>query len=124
MTRLRVSHAIRIGVALAAMTAARLVAVTWQDGSGMLNLVVVVGGPLSLPWLALWGLERAPRDRALGVGEGTFYGLLAVCEVGLFFYLPGALVRSEGFMLFPVWGGSVLAAILLVLVNEFSKPPP
>jgi hypothetical protein len=118
MTRPRAYHAIWIGVGLTIATVARTAAVM-----GLGFSVGAVGVPLGLPWLHLWWLERPPRDRAVDVFEGTVYGLVALCELWLFFYLPSALGSSEGFILVPVWGGSSLATIALVLGNEFSRPP-
>jgi hypothetical protein len=129
VTKIRVRHVIVVGVAIAVATAAHAVAVTWRYESTTLpvffsRMALAVGGPLCLPWFVLWSLEPAPRDRALDLFEAVSYGLLALCELGVFLYLPGALEPSEGFILLFEWGGSAVATILLILVNELGKPPP
>jgi hypothetical protein len=128
MTRPTVLHAVFVGEAITLATVG-VVAGTAIDQSRSLPFRflaagLAVGVPFSLPWLALWGLERAPRSRTLGVFEGGFYGLLALCELGLLFYLPGALRSSEGFFMLAVWALGPVAMILLVFVNQFWRPAP
>ena len=126
MTGIKATHAIAVGELLAVATVVHAVAVTSRDPSlSMVYFVcgigLLVGGPLGLPWLVMVGLERAPRDRLLGVVESVFCALVLLYELGVFFVLPKALGDSEGFACLPVWGISAVATIVLVFVNESGR---
>jgi hypothetical protein len=126
MRGLRATHAIAVGELLAVATVVHVAAVTSRDASMSMahfawGVGLLVGAPLGLPWLVLVGLERAPRDRPLGVVESVFCTLVLLYELGVFFVLPKALGDSEGFAFLPVWGISAVATLVLVFVNEFGQ---
>jgi hypothetical protein len=89
---------------VATATLARVSADSWPDPLSIAAGVLIVGAPLSAPWLVFLLMNLRVPLRSLGVIESVFYVALLVNEGTLFFRLPGLESRSEGFVsLYLVW---------------------
>jgi hypothetical protein len=121
MIHIRAKHAIGVGAVLAVATVGEVVGWTHDQsmpvGTSFLGIGLIVGAPLSLPWLVMLAMERKPRERILDVGESALYGLIVVYQLALLFILPKVLSDSEGFAAFYLWGIGCVATIFLVIFN-------
>jgi hypothetical protein len=85
--------------------------------SSIAGLALVLGGPLSVPWVIVWLINLQAPSRELTVLERLFYGLVLLCEVALFVVWPTWLLTSEGFGLLLVWGLTIPVGVVTVLLS-------
>src|SRR5262245_24828450 len=78
---------------------------------------LVVGTPLSIPWLVGLLMDWSSPNRVLTLLEVLFYGALMVYQVLLAIFLPKAMVASEGFLIIPFWGVSVLVVTIVPILS-------
>jgi hypothetical protein len=70
----------------------------------MVGRALMVGTPLSLPWLVWLFMDRSSPARVLTFVEVLFYGALIAYQVLLLVFLPKVMVSSEGFAGMYLWG--------------------
>lgn len=85
--------------------------------SNIANLALVLGGPLSVPWLIVWLVSSRAPSRELTVLECLFYGLVLLCELAFFAVWPTWLLSSEGFGLLLVWSLTIPVSVVTVLLS-------
>ena len=70
----------------------------------MVGRALMVGTPLSLPWLVWLFMDRSTPGRVLTVVEVLFYAALVAYQVLLLVFLPKVMMASEGFAGIYLWG--------------------
>ena len=112
-----------LGECLALMVASRFTSDPHRDLSEelMVSRVLMVGLPLSFPWLIWLFMDRASPHRVLTVFEVLFYGALVAYQLLLLVYLPKVMADSEGFAGVGLWGVSTVALTLVPILAEHGR---
>src|SRR3954470_6830538 len=107
-----------LGECLALMVASRFTSDPHRDLSEelMVSRVLMVGLPLSFPWLVWLVMDRSSPHRVLTVFEVLFYGALVAYQLLLLIFLPKVMVDSEGFASVGLWGVSTVALTLVPIL--------
>jgi hypothetical protein len=81
----------------------------------------LVGMPLTLPWLIVLFAEWNRRARPLRVVERLSYGPVIVAEIGALGFLPGFLVKSEGFGALYLWGLALPVVLTFLILTTIGR---
>jgi hypothetical protein len=107
-----------LGECLALMVASRFIGDPRHELSVEVTVgrVLVVGLPLSLPWLIWLFMDRSSPHRGLTVFEVLFYGALVAYQLLLLVFLPKVMADSQGFAGVVLWAVSAVALMLVPLL--------
>jgi hypothetical protein len=109
-----------VGLSLATVIAGRVF--PHRSLADLVDVALFAWAPVGLPWMTvlLFGFVKPARTSLTWIELAFYAGLLAY-DVALFVYLPALASRSEGFVMIPVWGLTLVLSCLVVAVEAYGR---